>query len=764
MGFKNTAANRLSFKLKDITKDLINCQTLFEVYDTGVKRSNIDLNISLESFLESSGKQTDVGTEGFKDLLLSGLKYILDRLKAIINSIKEFFASWVGINIKNIDRHVTLLKNLNVKSNVVTIENFPGLGLGYSDYKGDLKNVKIKSFLSPASGVIGTNVEIVKFLAKTKFALVLPPAESEIFFTQMKNILIEKTNAIDSVFKPVFENEGLVFSREANATEFYKTYPREDFKVTVDVNMLLGSWSAYQKYLQNVDKMFPDLSKAVKDISEKISTLNKASDPQEHEKGYLQTLTNALTSVTVFQNYYIECFNQTLRFNYSVTKSLCAMMVPNFLNLDSEGVTVNLGVEHHNESSLFMNTMVYNDGTDEKIDLTEDFIQIEIPAIVSNSDKLGLEEYGLESLPMAISVPKEPEKLKEFGKKMLKFVTDILNWIGEKIKSFSVSLFKLLTSTEGRTEWIRKTLALTTVAKVPAGIVLDFTQKSIPYGPFTTSGKFNPVTLKDRIKSIGSITLLIEDMFSGLNPPVPSDFKKLQDRVSDLVRTFKDSGLTLQTYENGDLDVPEIDIELPDDKNLTEVGIPGNEIHQLRTSIGVLLPGFKDLYVAINMVKSATKRIERTNERAKKEILNPSAYDPEKPEEIVTARNKVIYHQELVIRSLKLLRLMASIIDNFTLSLYTITRKIISVTVVEKFSTEEFQSLRTLRDYIGNSLPSGGLNPREALTVNLASNYVKTTFGLEDFFIEPGLFLHPSTRKESTAMFLDKLDSIKGYS
>ena len=117
-------------------------------------------------------------------------------------------------------------------------------------------------------------------------------------------------------------------------------------------------------------------------------------------------------------------------------------------------------------------------------------------------------------------------------------------------------------------------------------------------------------------------------------------------------------------------------------------------------------------------------------------------------------------------RGLRLLRLLISMMDNFTLSLYTITRKVVGKTIVEATSrstgNEEFQPLKDIRNFISESLTSGGLNPREALTVNLASDYVKNNFGLEDFFIEPGLFSHPSTRKEYSAMFLDKLDSIIG--
>lgn len=73
---------------------------------------------------------------------------------------------------------------------------------------------------------------------------------------------------------------------------------------------------------------------------------------------------------------------------------------------------------------------------------------------------------------------------------------------------------------------------------------------------------------------------------------------------------------------------------------------------------------------------------------------------------------------------------------------------------------ESFEELEMLKSSISESIDRGGLNMHEARAVNVSSVYLKNTFGIEDFEINPELFIDPSHRKAFTELYLDKLSSI----
>jgi hypothetical protein len=791
MTIRSTAASRTCDALSTMSQELMGISNLIPAMSKGIKSAKtvderVHLQVSLEMFAEELlGDDYNVSTEGFKDTIVKGFKVLLDRLLAIINNVIEFFQSYVGFSVKGTSRLVTNLmtsKDFN-SFTLLNVEDMSILGYGYSrDLHGSTKH-DIFSFVLPDTGINDVSVEIVTALQSVIGTLKNASNLSIDQIERSTESILSSVNNINASIKPKVAGNTIVFNRLSATEEFNKTYPRENMLVTINPKSFLKSFDSWKTRVTQLQKSPQYLLQYVTELKKEVTSLEQhlrkntdATADNTSDSVLLGGLTNLLNVVAVFQNYYVESINQSIRFNQNVAIALSYHFLNKHVSINDEGIKLkyNIGTESMQETPM-LSTLAVPGMQDEQFTLDEDFMLAESEPIVfeSTEEEFGLDTVGLESTDMVVyggdAGEVDEAKKKSFIEKILAFLKRIGEWIVEKTTQFIGYLTKRLISVEHRLEIARRVVLAINSVKLPDFVEIPYSKQFMFYGPFDLSGKFIPDQLKQRMAAIHEVSTSVERILDYMGKPtyltdvndvIPNGIMKRLDTVlSDFERSFKNTGVEVSTLMNkeGDIDIPQVNMTT--DKSVSSIKVNKTSLVLLSRSVG-LEKGFSGLPMVIKELRKATSDTLK-DAQTTKDILTTSkvrAYMEQSSDDAQNAKRKAMTIHSKYTRALSLLGKMSSTLDNFASAMYYVAMAAFKNN--EGYATEALIEVNNLRETISSSLSRGGLSKHEASAINISGKYLKDTFGLEDFAIDTTMFIDPVSRKAMTQAYLNKLSLI----
>lgn len=804
---KSTAGSRIHDKLDEANKDLSRAIDLFQ-HDghrsAKTPEERVRIQASMEMFTEDFlGEDYDVSNESFKETIIKGFNAIVEKLKKVLVYVIDFFKSFMATNIKSTESLVRKLSsNPNIKlSNSLLLENINLLGYGYTEKIKGKSVVTVRKFVSPIRSCLEISTEVLRSthdINKNIESGITKDKASQL--TAKVNAIVNTISAIDAENTPKIDTDKgtISFNREVVAKKFSETYPRNDSSCIVNVPAFLSSFSAYKSDVNLMSRIIKDFDSFINDLKSAIKSISSADAKRDSSFSASDFMTDVmrLSSIALeFQKYFLEGLNQSIRFNNTVVKAIAFEYLPNFVNLSTDGLAASLhgvkvSVESTGEEIPVISTIAVGSDDDEMLDIDEDFIiaDDEPADMVFELPEEDEVEASLEALPAVIDEgPTLSDKAKETISKVVDKIVELAKkvyvWIREKVYSVITLIHKTLNNEYTRLEMARKLVLITSAVK-SRPITLDFTSSTAPYGAFNNKGTLIPNQVQKRIiyagNCIGSIKALMESMrhidpHGVRNTKVKSLIKNIGDNFSDYTQTFKDTGIEFTLSADDELGVPEFTVVNNNTDSSVEVG--SVDLKMLATGVGGQT-GFKGIRTTLIVLNSTTRSLKHLHEDTGRknrltELKNKLLLKA--PEELTEAQQAIKLTRIITSRSLNMLKFIYRSIIAFTDSLLRIAYEVYTGKIYDgaafaamkakdffkkAVGNEGFKEIENIRNNVLESLERGGLNSHEAVAVNIAAPYLKDKFGIEDFSIEPSLFIDPRYRKEFTELYLDKLSNI----
>lgn len=801
--------------LETINNDLGQARDLFS-YNDGYKSATtpeerVRVKASLEMFAERIlGRDQEISNEGFKETIIEGFKSIVERLRAIYTYIVDFYKTYMVNSVKNIERLVAkIAKDPNIKlDKSLLVDHVSLLGYGYTETLGGKSVISMRKFVSPINNIIPISIEVVKLMIDVNKTVKdqITKDKTSILSGSITKI-IDMINEMKCEVKPTFNEKGekISFNKVAASKKFHDTYPREESSVVLNVPGLISSFPSFKADVEMASKNIRDFDNFIRNLDEIIKAISKSqirTDSSYSSSDYLIQIMRLSSVAVEFQKYYMESLNQVVRFNSTIAKAIANEYLDSFVSVDDQGISgkfkglkANFGNE---EVPVITGLAVTED--DEYLDITTEDLLVEDTTNISdliiddseNHDSALSEiSVSIEALPMVIEQKKSTfEKVKEAVGKIIDKIIEVLkkisSWVMNKLFSVLALASRGTSTSIVRLNNVQSTIFLTnTINK--RDIVINFGNRSTGYGVFNTKGEIIPTQIQERVRSSGYILTSIKEILSaikGINvlrlingDELPSSkfepaIKEINKELSMFSNSFKDTGIEVEIQEffsKDEIDLPIVSIKNTNTDN--EVTIKNSLLTKLSTGVGSR-SGFKDIAKIFKITSECNMSLKETGMSLRlKESVGTikNLLSDKSKEELIEISKEFSYFKTLVSRLTSLVIIISKTFDYFVDSLYRVAYEVYGNRLIDagkdlaskvKFGKEEYSALEDLRSTIDSALERGGFSRDEATAVNLSSRFLKDSFGIEDFSINPDLFIDPSYRKDFTQLYLNKLSNI----
>lgn len=804
--------------LETINNDLEQARDLFS-YKDGYKSATtpeerVRVKASLEMFAERVlGSEQAISNEGFKETIIEGFKSIVERLRAIYTYIVDFYKTYMVNNVRNIERLVNkIAKDPNIKMDKsLMVEHISLLGYGYTDSLEGKSVISMRKFVSPINNIIPISIEVVRLMLdvnKTVKNQITKDKASALSGSITK--IIDMINGMNCEVKPTFNEKGerISFNKVAASKKFHDTYPREESSVVLNVPGLVSSFPSFKADVEMASKNIRDFDNFIRNLDEVVKSISKSqvkSDSSYSSTEYLIQIMRLSSVAVEFQKYYMESLNQVVRFNSSIAKAIANEYLESFVSVDDQsiagkfkGVKVHFGNEDSDGVPFISGLAVTED--DEYLDVTETVLLAEETTNLSDlvvddstdhDDVLSEISASIEALPMVIDQGKSTsEKVKEAVGKIIDKIVEVLkkasSWVLEKLFSVLAIVSRGTSTSMARLKHVQSVVFMTNLFK-KRDIVINFGNRSTGYGVFNTKGEIIPTQIQERVRSSGYILNSVKEILDAIKgistrklingESFPSGsfdpaVKEINKELSMFASSFKNTGIEVEVQEffsKDELELPTVSIKNTNTDD--EVTIKNSLLNKLSTGVGGRT-GFKDINKIFKVTAECNIALKTTGmglqlKESAGTIKNLLSDKPK--EELIEISKEFSYFKTLVSRLTSLVILISKTFDYFVDSLYRVAYEVYGNKLVDaskdiaskvKFGKEEHSELEDLRVSIESALERGGFSRDEATAVNLSSRFLKDSFGIEDFSINPDLFIDPSYRKDFTQLYLNKLSNI----